>query len=437
MKRLALIAVALAVTADAGRFDRINSRCVGGRSDRVLACEDLAFFEFAPSNGAGMGSACACAAVTGAKGEALTFTRTGDATCSRQGLATTGINNGDLTVCTGNQPRVEPSGGVLGLRVEGARTSSVLRSQEVDNASWVTVGVLGPAAPTITANAATAPDGTLTADRVQVNACAPVGSASAVYQNYTGTAAAWSGTLYVRGNGSGGTLNLYYFDTTAALGNAVNCNYVSASWTRCDVPRTFANTTHRFGFGCVNDAVISGSGNTGAADVFVWGAQSEVGAYATSYIPTVASATTRNAESATFPVALSTANNFSWAESLVSPSTLSACAGFFPFFSSPNGPVLYSCFNTGIIARVQEAANVADSPTCVFSAFKWQTGVRWGGVWNRSASTTQCHVDGVTGAAGTPNALVGSVSFSPVGLNSGADGIHSRVCVDPDPTRCR
>jgi hypothetical protein len=380
-----------------------------------------------------MGSACACTTPTGAKGEALTFTRTGNATCSRSGLATTGIQNGDLVTCAANQPRVEPSGGVLGLRVEGARTNEILRSQEIDNAAW-TSGAVGVAAPTVTANAATAPDGTVTAERLQV----PLTTAAQYsYRLQTGAAASQhTASIYVRGNGTSGTMHLWAGTTP---NSCVLCSYVSGSWSRCSTT-TPGSATYGIGFGndSTNAVCVAAGAALSALDVFVWQGQVESSAaYATSYIPTVASATTRNAESATFPVALSTANNFSWAESLVSPSTLSACAGFFPFFSSPNGPVLYSCFNTGIIARVQEAANVADSPTCVFSAFKWQTGVRWGGVWNRSASTTQCHVDGVTGAAGTPNALVGSVSFSPVGLNSGADGIHSRVCVDPDPTRCR
>ena len=59
MKRVLLFAL-VALTADAGRFDRFNSRCSQGRSDRGLSCEDGAFFEFASASGAGMTSTCAC-----------------------------------------------------------------------------------------------------------------------------------------------------------------------------------------------------------------------------------------------------------------------------------------------------------------------------------------------------------------------------------------
>lgn len=426
MRAALLVALWAAVTwaqsDPRGRFGRINSRCEAGRSGRGLECstDNLAFFEFAPASGAGMGSACACTTPTGAKGEALTFTRTGDATCSRSGLATTGIANGDLVTCAANLPRVEPSGGVLGVRVEGARTFSLQRFIDIANALWSDVGT-----PTLTGGQASPWTGALSTSAVQVDdndAAAQEGRS----QTVTVTAAvAHTMHCYVKA----GTLTSAAISLDGTV--AAITGLVTTSWDIIEVTDASSSGV------AISAQILNGSTAAGTGTVIWGGCAVEQGSYRTSIMPTVASAVTRNAETATFPVALSTANNFSWAESLVSPSTLSACAGFFPFFSSPNGPVLYSCFNTGVVARTQEAANVADSPTCLFSAFKWQTGVRWGGVWNRSANTTQCHVDGVISAAGTPNALVGSVVFSPVGLNSAADGIHTRVCVDPDPTRCR
>jgi hypothetical protein len=52
------------------------------------------------------------------------------------------------------------AGVAQGIKPEMARTNLILRSQEIDNASWTKT------ATTVTANAATAPDGTTTADKL-------------------------------------------------------------------------------------------------------------------------------------------------------------------------------------------------------------------------------------------------------------------------------
>lgn len=92
----------------------------------------LAFFEFAPANGAGMGTACACAAITGAKGEAMTFTRASSAWCTREDYS--------LVECSTNQPRVmtgRGSGEPLGLFVEElAATNSILHNRDGSQAIW-------------------------------------------------------------------------------------------------------------------------------------------------------------------------------------------------------------------------------------------------------------------------------------------------------------
>src|SRR4029077_1644502 len=130
-------------------------------------------FEFAPASGVGMGTACACTTPTGSKGETLTFARSSSATCLKTvGTAPQTIANGDMVTCTTNQPRVMPGAdgtNILGLLVEDARTNSALRSQQIENAAWTAANAV-VAAPTITANAAVAPDGTTTAERVQIPA---------------------------------------------------------------------------------------------------------------------------------------------------------------------------------------------------------------------------------------------------------------------------
>ena len=127
-----LVVLSLSQVTPDSRVTRVE-RVPGGRMEGGRGgVKAWAFFEAFPLGGAGTTAACSTTPPTGAKGEALTFARTGNATCTRTatgGLATSGIANGDLVVMSANQPRVEyDSAGTLGLLVESARTNSALRS---------------------------------------------------------------------------------------------------------------------------------------------------------------------------------------------------------------------------------------------------------------------------------------------------------------------
>jgi hypothetical protein len=191
-----------------------------------------AAFEAFPSSGRGTKGVCSTTNPTGAKGEAISCPRASTATCTKTatgGLATTGIANGDLVVLSSNVCRVEyDSGGVLGLLTEITRTNTALRSQELDNAVWTTT-VSGVAAPTITANFATAPDGTTTAERIQFPATTG-GQYSLVQQAAVFSAGAVSACMYLRGNGTSGQICL---SPGSSNGVSCLCPYVSTGWNLC------------------------------------------------------------------------------------------------------------------------------------------------------------------------------------------------------------
>lgn len=435
----ALLLILIASTAlGQGRFDRFNQRTDQGRSTRGFEQSSYAFFEFAPASGAGMGTACACTTPTGAKGEALTFTRAGDATCSKQGLATTGIANGDLVVCTANQPRVESSGGVLGLRVEGARTNEALRSSDWANAVWVGASG-GVAAPTITADQAVAPDGTTTADRIQVPATTS-GQYSYIYQSGFSSVQRTT-SFFVKGNGSSGSINLLSGTTPNAC---VSCAYVADSWTRCSLP---SSTTASTFFFVGNDSLsaVCTTSSKGAIDAFVWGAQHETGLFATSYIPTVAAAVTRNAERVYFARSVATTAGVCSAATQEVPSTTVYPAGsglFAPLLSQLSGsagsPYVWpytSGTGTGlsIDGNGSSGAPSGWAPgTSNTSTFARYVAGHDGTAW-RICKDAACSSNGVASAWSSPTYQF--IKFDTVATNPEA-AIWTRVQVDPSFSRC-
>lgn len=395
-----------------------------------LPRSNLAFFEFAPASGAGMGTACACTTPTGARGEAMTFTRTGDATCSKQGLATTGIANGDLVVCTANQPRVESSGGVLGLRVEGARTNINVRSEAFDNAAYTPTGVGAAAPATPTADTATAPSNAVTADTLVLPATT-AGQTSIIRGVIGGACAAaqCAYSVYVRGVSGSGTVDIGAWGATVTSGA---CAFVDTSWTRCTVIATIAGTP---GLYIGNDTANNGGTNRPAQSVYVWGGQQEFGAYATSYIPTVAAAVTRNAESPFFTVTAMTAGTYSIAANFETPynvtSSSARVATLFQtgaIFTDDYFPGNYTALLfDGVTSSIASGTAVTTSGRVGSFYDLTNLGVCVSGVCTTTAaartinSITRVRI-GVDGSSGTTGHL---------------NGIVTRAGVDPLPTRVR
>ena len=421
---------------------RTGGRCFLNRSGNRPR-ENYAYFEFAPLSGAGMGTACACTTPTGAKGEAMTFTRTGAATCSKQGLATTGIGNGDLVVCTANQPRVESSGGVLGLRVEGARTNEALRSESVDNIAWATTAA-GVAAPTLTADCAVAPDGTTTADRMQIPACPTVGvDASGVNQTSGTIASPSSSAVFLKANSGTPSISICMFGLATGTRACTQFALNTSTWTRAVVNNVTNTGGMNLEIACENrTGSYSGATNTGAADILVWGAQSEAGAYATSYIPTVAAAVTRNAEAAyvTMPVTVSPSSVAATTQvPYTSPGANRRNLGVRSGTSDANRFELFYANGGPGASTYVEVASVGQQVNGVTAAT--MPGSNRFAAWRTAAGTQNVITNGATASAATALGALPVLDRVYVGsyisVLAELDGIIASVCVDPDPSRCR
>jgi hypothetical protein len=195
----------------------------------------------------------------------------------------------------------------LGLLIEEQRMNLLTRSEQFDNEAWAK-----PGEATAIANISVAPDGTLSADKlVEFN--------GSVNQAFEQTATLVLGTAYaisiyakaaertqfrIAGRFGGnwtvfpaaridltnGTVLNSTGDKTATVESVGN------GWYRCTVYGTSAVGTSG---GLVVSPLLTGGTSSvyqgdGTSGIFIWGAQLESGAFPTSYIPTTATAVTRN-----------------------------------------------------------------------------------------------------------------------------------------------
>jgi hypothetical protein len=280
----------------------------------------------------------------------ITFTRTSSATrTNAQGL---------IEVVSTDTPRFEHSynsstGSVnsLGLLVEESRSNLITYSEQFDNAAWSKFN----AGITTNTSATTAPDGTNSAEKLVENTASNVEHIAYVGRtasNETVTLSVFAKTAersYV-------SLSLSNFLNAAArvdfnLSNGAivstgptSADYTAISgatiaypngWYRCILTATkgTVNTTNNPSITLYNGSTTQYTGD-GTSGVYIWGAQLEAGAFATSYIPTVASTVTRSGDLAYIDLPSTGWYNYSQGSLVFQHSTVPFATGTSPGFPS-------------------------------------------------------------------------------------------------------
>jgi hypothetical protein len=197
---------------------------------------------------------------------------------------------------TANVPRLDyTGGGCPKLLLEPQRTNLVRYSEQFDNAAW-----FKEFGNSVTANTIASPDGYTNAD----TATATSTNAINIYQSYTSASSSLhTFSIFLKKNNlseieiyifsagflARGNVNLDNGTITNIDGsNATITNYGNG-WYRCSVQATITSGTN-FTIGWYS------ASTTGSRSVYAYGAQLEVGSYATSYIPTLSAASTRGSD---------------------------------------------------------------------------------------------------------------------------------------------
>lgn len=203
-------------------------------------------------------------------------------TTSRASIGYAATSNGLLVQFPANTLRVTNRGALI----EESRTNISLQSQNFSSATWQ---VFGTGLGKVGVASANDPAGGSTAYEINMGSTGgAINVAGALFQAITFTAAAYTHSVYVMAKTGTSTIRVSITDGSAVTTGTADISINSTSWTR--IPFT-ASTAAGAGNIAVRNNAAGNSGN-----IFVAFDQTELGSFATSYMPSSGTPVQRNAD---------------------------------------------------------------------------------------------------------------------------------------------
>lgn len=183
--------------------------------------------------------------------------------------------------------------------LEGARTNLCTFGYDLSNAAWTLSNAGAGSNPVVTGNSGVAPDGYTTAAKV-VFAAPGAGDESAITSTaFSVTATStYTGSIWIKAFAAGDVGKTVLFRGVAA--SAYTSVVLTANWQRVSAAEVAVGSSRSF---LIQLRPSSGS-SSGTVSCYLWGAQVELGAFASSTIPTLSGSVARTADT---PVGVSLA----------------------------------------------------------------------------------------------------------------------------------
>ena len=230
---------------------------------------------------------------------ALPNNSTGDLTWSRNSIAYRTQSNGNIGSVATNVPRLSYMyGSCPALLLEPQRTNNLLQSEGFESSSWTKT------ASSVTNNTTTSPNGNINADSLIEDTTNTLHQCNQTTTLLTGV---YTASIFVKANGRSWVfLNIasaanygVYFDIQNGVVGTIQSNITSATiqnfgngWFRCIITASVTIAPRLSITIATANNVVSYLGD-GTSGLYIFGAQLEAGAYATTYILTTNATATR------------------------------------------------------------------------------------------------------------------------------------------------